>query len=196
MCGGGFSFTGPRQWLNNVFFPLDSDKLFHGLAEARETSRGIDGNASADLGCATAQQRSRLAARAELLYPVAGDVAGRKVADVYQQSHGATTVTQQADGTLDLICDDPRLGGLRFVPFRCGAPGRWLTIPDGSRVRVAFENGGRAAPIHQQVWLLAGTMREPARAAVLVVRKMRRFMVVVWVCVRGMIRRRQVRCHG
>ena len=80
-------------------------------------------------------------ARAELLYPVAGDVAGRKVADVYQQSHGATTVTQQADGSLDLLCDDPRIGGMRFVPFRCGAPGRWLTIPDGSRVRVAFENG-------------------------------------------------------
>lgn len=24
MCGGGFSFTGPRAWMNNVFFPLDS----------------------------------------------------------------------------------------------------------------------------------------------------------------------------
>lgn len=80
-------------------------------------------------------------ARAELLYPVAGDVAGRKVADVYQQSHGATTVTQQADGSLDLICDDPRLGGMRFVPFRCGIPGASVTIPDRSRLRVAFENG-------------------------------------------------------
>jgi hypothetical protein len=35
--------------------------------------------------------------------------------------------------------------------------------------------------VRSSAWLLAGEMREPARAAVLVVRKMRRFMVVVWV---------------
>ena len=85
-------------------------------------------------------------ARAELLYPVAGDIVGRRVADVYNQSHGATSVLQHADGTLDLVCDDPRLGGsdgsgLRFVPFRCGAPGLLTIVPDGTRVRVAFEDG-------------------------------------------------------
>lgn len=84
---------------------------------------------------------SGTAARAELLYPVAGDVAGRKVPDVYGQSHGASVVVQHDDGTLDLTCDDARLGGLRKVPFRCGAPGRWLRIPAGSRVRVLFEDG-------------------------------------------------------
>lgn len=84
--------------------------------------------------------------RAEALYPVAGDIAGRRVAEVYQQSHGATSVLQHADGTLDLVCDDARLGGtdgsgLRFVPFRCGAPGLLTIVPDGTRVRVAFEDG-------------------------------------------------------
>ncbi len=28
ICGGGFSFTGTRAWMNKVFFPLDSDALF------------------------------------------------------------------------------------------------------------------------------------------------------------------------
>ncbi len=31
MCGGGFSFTGARAWMNKAFFPLDSEKLFEGL---------------------------------------------------------------------------------------------------------------------------------------------------------------------
>jgi hypothetical protein len=31
MCGGGFSFAGARAWMNNVFFPLDSNRLFEGL---------------------------------------------------------------------------------------------------------------------------------------------------------------------
>ncbi|MEP7210120.1 MAG: MBL fold metallo-hydrolase [Alphaproteobacteria bacterium] len=33
MCGGGFSFDGARAWLNQLFFPLDSDKLFDGLGK-------------------------------------------------------------------------------------------------------------------------------------------------------------------
>jgi hypothetical protein len=31
MCGGGFSFVGPRAWMNNLFFPLDSSALFEAL---------------------------------------------------------------------------------------------------------------------------------------------------------------------
>jgi hypothetical protein len=41
MCGGGFSFTGPRTWMNNVFFPLDSDKLFDGLQAVSKQERFI-----------------------------------------------------------------------------------------------------------------------------------------------------------
>jgi hypothetical protein len=41
MCGGGFSFTGPRAWMNNVFFPLDSDKLFEGLQTVSSKERFI-----------------------------------------------------------------------------------------------------------------------------------------------------------
>jgi hypothetical protein len=31
MCGGGFSFTGERKWMNNALFPLDTDRLFEAL---------------------------------------------------------------------------------------------------------------------------------------------------------------------
>lgn len=37
MCGGGFSFTGARAWMNHLFFPLDSGKLFDAL-----TLLGVD----------------------------------------------------------------------------------------------------------------------------------------------------------
>lgn len=41
MCGGGFSFTGPRAWMNNVFFPLDSEALFAALQLLNPSHRYI-----------------------------------------------------------------------------------------------------------------------------------------------------------
>ncbi|HEV7691517.1 MAG TPA: MBL fold metallo-hydrolase [Hyphomonadaceae bacterium] len=41
MCGDGFSFTGPRAWMNHAFFPLDSDQLFNGLQEVTPSERFI-----------------------------------------------------------------------------------------------------------------------------------------------------------
>jgi hypothetical protein len=41
MCGGGFSFTGPRAWMNHAFFPLDSDQLFNGMQETTPGERFI-----------------------------------------------------------------------------------------------------------------------------------------------------------
>jgi hypothetical protein len=79
--------------------------------------------------------------RAEVLYQVAGDVVAREVPPVYTQTHGAVVKTQNTDGSLDLMADDPRLRGLRSVPFRIGIPGCKVTIPTGSRVRVAFADG-------------------------------------------------------
>lgn len=31
MCGGGFAFTNARAWMNHLFFPLDSERLFSAL---------------------------------------------------------------------------------------------------------------------------------------------------------------------
>ena len=41
MCGGGFSFTGSRKWMNNGFFALASDTLFEGLQKLEPEERFI-----------------------------------------------------------------------------------------------------------------------------------------------------------
>lgn len=39
MCGGGFSFLGPRAWMNNLFFPLDSNALFDAVQRLNPAHR-------------------------------------------------------------------------------------------------------------------------------------------------------------
>jgi hypothetical protein len=41
MCGGGFSFTGSRKWMNNAFFALDSEILFDSLQKFGPEERFI-----------------------------------------------------------------------------------------------------------------------------------------------------------
>ncbi len=41
MCGGGFSFAGPRAWMNHACFPLDSNELFEGLQAVTPKERFI-----------------------------------------------------------------------------------------------------------------------------------------------------------
>jgi Beta-lactamase superfamily domain len=41
MCGGGFSFTGPRAWMNHAFFPLNSDELFTSLQSVSPKERFV-----------------------------------------------------------------------------------------------------------------------------------------------------------
>jgi hypothetical protein len=61
---------------------------------------------------------------------------------VYRETHGALVLFQHADdGTIDVVCDDPRIGDLTRVPFRAGLPGALVELRDGDRVRVAFEEG-------------------------------------------------------
>jgi hypothetical protein len=83
------------------------------------------------------------AARAELLYPVAGSPspAPAPAPLVYREVHGCDVVVQNPDGTLDLFVDDQRIAEVRSVPFRVGIPGCKVTIPAGSRVRVCFPDG-------------------------------------------------------
>jgi hypothetical protein len=62
--------------------------------------------------------------------------------ELFRASYAASVVVQNVDGTLDVRCDDARVGELRSVPFRLGIPGASVTgIPADTRVRVAFENG-------------------------------------------------------
>lgn len=61
-------------------------------------------------------------------------------ADVYRTSYSATIEAQHDDGTLDLVCDDARIGELLSVPFRTAGPGLAVAFERGQRVRVRFEN--------------------------------------------------------
>lgn len=58
---------------------------------------------------------------------------------LYLSSYEARVVGQNADGTLEVIAYDPRIGGLSKVPIRYGAPGLSADVSFGARVRVAFE---------------------------------------------------------
>ena len=63
---------------------------------------------------------------------------------LYRASYGARVQAQRPDGTLDLVCDDARMGSLLAVPFRLGIPGVSLTFPAGlagARVRLRFQDG-------------------------------------------------------
>lgn len=94
--------------------------------------------------------RSRATVRAA----VAGDPPHAARLDLYRASYPATVRVQGTD-VLDLVPDDPRLGdaarALLSVPMRLGIPGCRVTVPAGTRVRVAFEgalpSGAYAGPV-------------------------------------------------
>lgn len=81
----------------------------------------------------------QLRARVRSVMP--GDPPRRADLSLYRTSWGATVAADNGDGTLDVTCDDARMGDLRSVPLRLGIPGCKVSVPSGARVRVAFENG-------------------------------------------------------
>jgi hypothetical protein len=97
--------------------------------------------------------------RATVRAAVSGDPPRAPLLDLYRASYAATVVSQDTDGLLDLVPDDPRLGdtnrSLLSVSLRVGLPGCKVTVPvDGTcRVRVLFDGaaptGIYAAPLDQ-----------------------------------------------
>lgn len=91
--------------------------------------------------------------RAEVRSALAGDPVRAADRTAYRASYPATVRVQNADGTLDVTADDPRLGDVRAVPFRVGIPGASVTIPVDSRVRISFDGadprGAYATAIEQ-----------------------------------------------
>jgi hypothetical protein len=83
----------------------------------------------------------------ELRGAVTGDPAHVPDLDLYRACYPGTVVVQQADGSLDVRCDDARMGELRSVPLRVGIPGATVTVPMGARVRVRFEGASPAGAI-------------------------------------------------
>lgn len=90
--------------------------------------------------------------RAELLFAVTGEASEPLEPIVYREVHGAKIVKQNDDGTLEIVADDARIGGLSSVPIRSGIPGAKITpspakITAGTeRVRLAFEGGSPSRP--------------------------------------------------
>src|SRR5690606_37415196 len=66
----------------------------------------------------------------------------------YSGTYPARVVGQAADGTLELLPDDPRLrgDGLKRVPIRLGLPGTRCEVAAGARVRVGFDNQDPSLP--------------------------------------------------
>lgn len=76
----------------------------------------------------------------------------------YQALHAARVVAQAADGTLELIPDDPRVPPCRGVPIRYGLPGVRVVVPAGVRVLLTYEGGDPRRPV-ATLWELGDVTR-------------------------------------
>lgn len=72
---------------------------------------------------------------------------------IFLGQYSAQVIAQGADGTLDLLPDDPRVraSGVQAVPIRHGLPGVKVKVPPGERVLLGFENGDPRAP-YASLW--------------------------------------------
>jgi hypothetical protein len=62
----------------------------------------------------------------------------------YSCLYGATVVSQNSDGSLELTASSPRLPPLSRVPLRYGIPGVAATVNPGALALVGFENADPA----------------------------------------------------
>ncbi len=89
--------------------------------------------------------------RATVRAAVAGDPVHRPDLDLYGRSWPAAVLAQHEDGTLDVRCDDARIGELLAVPLYVGIPGCKVTVPVDpdptltARVLIRFEGASPAA---------------------------------------------------
>lgn len=69
----------------------------------------------------------------------------------YLAAYPSRVVAQNADGTLELVPDSPRLSSYSKVPIRYGVPGVSATVASGARVLLEFGGGDARNPI-ATVW--------------------------------------------
>lgn len=65
----------------------------------------------------------------------------------YLAVYSCKVISQNGDGSLDLVADDNRVGTFTHVPIRYGVPGISVTVPAGSRCYLTFGNGDPSKPI-------------------------------------------------
>lgn len=75
-------------------------------------------------------------------------LAGIRQEVYYSRSYPARVIAQNANGTLQLEPDDPKIRGkgLNNVPIRIGIPGFVARVSSGARVGIEFENGDPSKP--------------------------------------------------
>ena len=78
-------------------------------------------------------------ARARVTCELAGEPVVAPDLTLYRACYAGEVRAQDAAGGLDIALDDARMPQLRAVPLRLGIPGAKATVPEGARVRVAFE---------------------------------------------------------
>lgn len=80
--------------------------------------------------------------RAEVRVAQAGSPTYPAPLDPYRSTWAGTVLAQDvAGGVLQIACDSATMGNdLRDIPLRMGGPGLLATIPEGTRIRVRFEN--------------------------------------------------------
>ncbi|WP_394845192.1 hypothetical protein LZC95_50220 [Pendulispora brunnea] len=64
----------------------------------------------------------------------------------YLALYSCRVVSQNADGSLELMPDDARVPGLSRVEIQYGVPGVKAKVKPGSRVMVGWQNGDPAKP--------------------------------------------------
>ncbi len=74
------------------------------------------------------------------------NLVGRRID--YSQLYPAAVVSQNSDGTLQVIPDSPKIQGtgMNNVRIRHGLPGTAVVVSQGARVRIGFENGDPSQP--------------------------------------------------
>lgn len=74
------------------------------------------------------------------------NLVGRRID--YSRLYPAEVVKQNADGTLQLLADSPKIRGTGHnnVRIRHGLPGVSVEVAQGARVRIGFENGSPSDP--------------------------------------------------
>jgi len=78
------------------------------------------------------------------LVAVIGAVVDKKIDALAM--YPAKVVQQNADGQLECVTEDDRIGSIGPLPIRLGLPGAKVKIKSGARVLLGFENGDTRAP--------------------------------------------------
>ncbi len=123
----GQSYSGPQGYTGAAFAVRVSDIAYCiGPEKTTATAYALDARADGESGISGAL---RAVVREETAHMR------------YSKPHAGKVLLQRPDGTLDVRLDDPDFAPLTSVQVRVPVAGAKLTVPDGARCIVEFEDG-------------------------------------------------------